>query len=64
MTSPREAKKALLAKINETFEPMRARRKDLLARPDYVEDILKAGAVKARANAQGVLARARQACGL
>jgi tryptophanyl-tRNA synthetase len=59
-----EAKKALLEKINQHFEPMRARRKELLAQPEYVEDVLKAGAVKARANARAVLERARKACGL
>lgn len=59
-----EAKKALLEKINQHFEPMRAKRKELLARPGDVEDILKAGAIKAKANAQAVLERARKACGL
>jgi tryptophanyl-tRNA synthetase len=59
-----EAKKALLEKINQHFEPMRQKRKELLARPNDVEDILRAGAVKARANARAVLDRARTACGL
>jgi tryptophanyl-tRNA synthetase len=59
-----DAKKTLLAKIDEVFAPIRARYKALLARPDDVERILVAGAVKARANARAVLARARKACGI
>ena len=59
-----EAKKLLCAKINEVFEPIRARYKALIARPDEVEQILVAGAVKARANARAVLSRARKACGI
>lgn len=59
-----DAKKLLVAKINETFDPIRARYKALLARPADVDDILRAGGVKARANAAAVLARARKACGI
>ena len=59
-----EAKKLLLAKVNETFDPIRRRRAELLARPSDVEDVLKAGAAKAKARAAAVLARARKACGI
>ena len=42
----------------------RERRAELASRPDDVREILRAGAVKARAKAQKTLARAKQACGL
>src|SRR5207244_2537140 len=38
------AKKLLKAKIEEYFAPARARRQELAARPDYVEDVLRDGA--------------------
>jgi len=59
-----EAKKLLLAKVNEVFDPIRARYRALLARPADVDDVLRAGAVKARARARAVLSRARKACGI
>lgn len=59
-----EAKKALLAQIDATFAPARERRRELLASPDEVEDILRDGGRAAREVARGVLDRARSACGL
>jgi tryptophanyl-tRNA synthetase len=59
-----DAKKALLAKIDAYFTPFRERRKQLEADNDYVEDVLREGAKRARAYATGVLDRARRACGL
>jgi tryptophanyl-tRNA synthetase len=58
-----DAKKALLDKINVFFEPFRARRRELAARPDDVEDILVTGARKARAEAQATMALVRVAAG-
>ncbi len=58
------AKKALLAKINELFEPFRERRKALEAEPRLVEDVLQTGADKARVVFRDTLDRARAACGL
>jgi len=58
------AKTALLDKINEHFGPMRARRAELAADMDYVNDVLRQGAEKARALACETLAKARQAVGL
>lgn len=58
------AKKRLLQKLDDHFAPFRERRKELEARPDEVEDILRAGAAKARAQVRLTLDRARAACGL
>lgn len=58
------AKLELLEKLNEHFEPMREKRKDLAADMDYVEDVLKTGADKARVLARATLQKARQAAGL
>lgn len=59
-----EAKKALHEKFESHFGPLRARRAELAARPDYVEGILRRGADRARAEARRTLQRARQAVGL
>jgi len=59
-----DVKKDLLARILDHFEPMRARRAALEARPDEIEDILRGGAVRARALATPVLEACREAAGL
>ncbi|NLF98916.1 MAG: tryptophan--tRNA ligase [Lentisphaerae bacterium] len=58
------AKKALAAAFEETFAPFRARRAELQAHPDYVEEVLRNGAERARAEAAKTLDRARDAVGL
>ena len=58
------AKKALLAAFDEAFAPFRARRAELQANPDFVEDVLRDGAARARAEARKTLDRARAAVGL
>ena len=58
------AKQALLKKIEERFSPAWTRYDELLARPTDLEDLLRVGAVKARAQARLVVNRARLACGL
>lgn len=58
------AKKELLAKINDHFDPMREKRAQLAADPDYVEDVLQAGAKRAGALAKETLQKARTAVGL
>ena len=58
------AKKELLGLITEEFAEARARRKDLAQRPDYVRDVLRDGARKARAAAEPVMARVRERAGL
>lgn len=57
-------KKRLLEAIIGYFAPMRARRAELLADPDIVEDVLRAGAKKARAIAQATMDRVRAAVGI
>jgi tryptophanyl-tRNA synthetase len=59
-----EAKKRLAELYEERFGPARERRAALAARPDDVEDILRAGGRKARAVARQVMADVRDACGI
>jgi tryptophanyl-tRNA synthetase len=59
-----ELKKALFGFYWEYFAEARRRRAELAANVDFVEQVLRDGAARARAVAQGVLRRARQACGL
>lgn len=59
-----DAKKLLLAKINAYFEPARKRRKELERDPGYVEEVLQAGAKRARAVAQTTMRLARQMVGM
>jgi len=59
-----EAKQALYEKAMDYFQAARERRADLESRPKDVEDVLQAGAARARAKAREVLNRARIACGL
>ena len=59
-----EAKQALFEAAMSYFADARARRAELAANPSQVEDVLLAGAKKARAKGQAVLQRVREACGL
>lgn len=59
-----EAKQALFEAANAHFAEARERREKLAADPATLEDILQAGAKKARAKAIEVLDRVRKACGL
>ena len=58
------AKKELLAKINEHFAPMREKRAALEKDLDFVNDVLRQGAEKARAETRKTLQAARRAVGL
>ena len=58
------AKKELLAKINEYFEPMREKRTELENNMDFVEEVLAKGAEKARTETRRTLLAARKAVGL
>jgi tryptophanyl-tRNA synthetase len=58
------AKTELLDKINELFGPMREKRAELADDMDFVEDVLRQGAEKARKLARETLRNARQAVGL
>jgi len=57
-------KKRLFEAYWEHFAPMRTRRAELLDAPDYVEEVLRAGAEKARNVATTTLDRVRKAVGL
>lgn len=57
-------KKELLNKINEYFEPHRQKREELKNNLDYVAEVLKNGAYKARERATIVMDRVRNASGV
>ena len=59
-----EVKKDLAERVLGFFAPMRARREELARRPDEVEDVLRAGARRARELAAPVWAAAREAAGV
>ncbi len=59
-----EAKKALHEKFEAHFAPLRARREELARNLDHVNDVLRRGAERARAEASATLRRARVAMGL
>lgn len=59
-----EAKKQLFELINGQIAEARERYNDLLARPDDIEDILQAGAKKARAHSEPMLEAVREAVGI
>ena len=59
-----DLKKALFDHYWNFFAPARARRAELAANMDYVNQVLREGAERAGAVADGVLQRARTACGL
>jgi tryptophanyl-tRNA synthetase len=59
-----DAKKLLLAKIDAYFGPAREKRRQLAAHPDEVEDVLRQGAKRARAEAQETMALVREAVGM
>jgi tryptophanyl-tRNA synthetase len=57
-------KKQLLEALMDYFAPMRARRAELVADPGFVDEVLQAGARRARLAADGVMERVRSAVGL
>lgn len=58
------AKQALLELIQEYFADARARRKELEQRPDYVRDVLRDGAKRARERVEPIMERVRSLTGL
>jgi tryptophanyl-tRNA synthetase len=58
------AKKALKVKIDERFAPFREKRAELAAKPDVVEEILRDGGRRARAEAEKTMERVRSATGI
>ena len=58
------AKKELLAAYKRLFDPFREKREALAKDPDALEDILKAGAARARAAAALTMDKVRAAVGI
>jgi tryptophanyl-tRNA synthetase len=59
-----EVKARLLQLVDDHFAPYRERRRELAASPDFVRDVLKEGGARARAVAQEVMHKVREATGL
>ncbi len=59
-----DAKKLLFTAYMDAFGPMRAKREELLKKPDYVRDVTQAGAEKARKVAKATMERVRKSVGL
>ena len=59
-----EFKKQLFAKLWDYFAPMRARRAEILAQPDYIDEVLARGAERANQVADKVMCRVRGVVGL
>lgn len=59
-----DAKQKLFERIDAEIAPMRATYEELMAHPERVEELLQAGAIKARAVATPFAARLRHAVGL
>lgn len=59
-----EFKKRLFAALWDYFAAMRARRAEILAQPDYIDDVLAQGAQRANQVADAVMCRVREAVGL
>jgi tryptophanyl-tRNA synthetase len=59
-----EFKKRLLERIWTFFAPAREKRAEIVSKKNYVEDVLQAGAARARAVARRTLDRVRHAVGL
>jgi tryptophanyl-tRNA synthetase len=57
-------KKRLLQGVTDYFAPFREKRAEIVANPKYVDEVLAAGAEKARVVARKVLTRVRDAVGL
>ncbi len=59
-----EFKKQLFGKLWDYFAPMRERRAEIVAHPDFVEDVLKRGAERANSVADEIMQRVRSATGI
>jgi tryptophanyl-tRNA synthetase len=59
-----DCKKLFAANLNTHLEPFRARRADVARDPDYVSDVLREGADRARFIAEGTMAEVRGAIGM
>jgi tryptophanyl-tRNA synthetase len=57
-------KKQLFERLWKFFAPMRQRREEILAQPDYIDGVLRKGAERANDIARPIMARVRAAVGL
>ncbi|MBN2337506.1 MAG: tryptophan--tRNA ligase [Acidobacteria bacterium] len=60
----REVKQAIFDLYMRRFEPMRARRRELDSQPEYIDEVLRSGAERARAIAAPLLREVRAAMGI
>jgi tryptophanyl-tRNA synthetase len=60
----REVKQAIFDHFMQLFGPARARRQELLGRPEYIEEVLRQGVEKAKAVARPLLREVRDAVGI
>jgi len=56
-----EVKTKLAAAMNAALEPVRARRREVMARPDHMREVLVEGSRRARVVAQATMERVRDA---
>ena len=56
-----DCKKRLSRNLNQALEPIRAKRTEVLKKPDYVWDVLKSGGDRARNRAQSIMKKVRAA---
>ena len=59
-----EVKRRLAKVLNETLDPLRQRRAELIARPEYLKEVLHNGTERVRPVAQATLAEAYAKMGL
>jgi tryptophanyl-tRNA synthetase len=59
-----EVKTKLADAINRFLDPIRERRAEFAARDGYVDDVIRDGSARARAECQSTLSQAREAMGL
>jgi tryptophanyl-tRNA synthetase len=59
-----DCKKLLAKNMNQALAPIRAKRAELAARPDYVKEVLDDGAKHASVIAQATMQEVRQKMGL
>ena len=59
-----DCKKLLARNMNQSLAPLRAKRVELAAKPDYIEEVLADGAARAHVIAQATMQEVRQKMGL
>ncbi|MBN1567691.1 MAG: hypothetical protein JXA73_07575 [Acidobacteria bacterium] len=62
--SYREVKQAIFDRYMQRFGPARARRKELVSRPDHVDEVLRHGVERARKVAAPLIRQVRETVGI